>query len=133
MQAFLCTPADGQQQVTKTFGVGLRFDGSSKQARHQQGKKANQVLLYWSKRQQSLLNSENAQHGYEILQEQPELSGVQGTALLAAGLQDRSNIGQSAYLQLLTALKNSFQQEDRFKYALNVFQKHVDEAEQWWL
>ncbi|MFQ5977215.1 MAG: hypothetical protein ACE5OZ_03660 [Candidatus Heimdallarchaeota archaeon] len=113
-----------QTPVLRTYQVGLRFEGSTRETRRQHELTANQIIRELQQEARKKITSERVDQAIELLRSHPEWDGTQGAASLAKALGERSNLGQATWLLVLNAVKGVIDREAK----LQTFVERLDEA-----
>ncbi len=120
-----------QTPVIRTYQVGLRFEGQTRDVRRQQEVQANQIIRELQHTLHEKITAERAEQAITVLRRHPGWSGTTGAAKLAKVLADRSNIGQAAYLILLNAAKGVIDREQKLQVFLEFLRNDVDALVEW--
>ena len=112
-----------QASVTRTYTMGLRFEGAIRKDRRAKEQHANTIVRDLQKQIGKKITPERMDETLDFVREQKNHSGTKGAAVLAKKFNDRSNLGQVAYLTMLAAAKGTLDREKK----LQVFIKHLEE------
>jgi len=112
-----------QASVTRTYTMGLRFEGAIRKDRRAKEQHANTIVRDLQKQIGKKITPERMDETLDFVREQKNHSGTKGAAVLAKKFNDRSNLGQVAYLTMLAAAKGTLDREKK----LQVFIKRLEE------
>ena len=119
-----CVLPSLQAPVLRTYQVGLRFEGSTREARRQNEFTANQIIRELQQEARNKITTDRVDQTIELLRTHPEWEGTKGVAHLAKALGDRSNLGQATWLVVLNAAKGAIDRETK----LQTFIERLDES-----
>jgi len=112
-----------QASVTRTYTMGLRFEGAIRKDRRAKEQHANTIVRDLQKQIGKKITPERMDETLDFVREHKNHSGTKGAAVLAKKFNDRSNLGQVAYLTMLAAAKGTLDREKK----LQVFIKRLEE------
>ncbi len=120
-------------QVTRTYTTGLRFEGNNRKDRRNNELQANTIVCELQRQIRKKITEEKVDNTLDIFrqQQQPQLQGTKGAAVLAKEWNDRSNLGQVAYLTLLNAAKGAIDKEKKIATFINRLQQEPSAAIEW--
>ncbi len=116
-------PTSLTTKVTRTYTTGLRFEGKDAKERKAHEKQANNIITNLQRQIEEKITEEKVDRSLELIRAQPRLKGIKGAAVLAKEFNDRSNLGQVAYLAMLNAVKGTKDREEK----INTFIEHLKE------
>ncbi len=133
--AGVVTLPDINELVVRTYEVGLQFRGENKKEQLSNRFFANEIVRKLQYKAYDLLTPDVVQRADLIVRDRPQLRGTRGTATIRKNLGKGygSNLSQSSYLQLLAALKNQHQKEEKLKKFLKMLSNHPTELFEWLL
>ncbi len=120
-------------QVTRTYTTGLRFEGNNRKDRRNNELQANTIICELQQQIRKKITEEKVDSTLDIVrqQQQPQLQGTKGAAVLAKKYKDRSNLGQVAYLTLLNAAKGAIDREKKVATFIKRLQQEPSAAIEW--
>jgi hypothetical protein len=121
------------EQVTRSYVVGLRFPGQTAQERRSQELFAAAIVQGYQRELYQKLTPPQVERASQIVKDQPQLTGTTGSAILRRELGDCSNLGEAAYLPLLQTLKGMRDRQDKLQVFLDVLIANPHEFLTWYL
>ncbi|MFQ5976551.1 MAG: hypothetical protein ACE5OZ_00290 [Candidatus Heimdallarchaeota archaeon] len=110
-----CALPSLQAPVLRTYKVGLRFEGTTRELRRQNELTANQIIRELQQEARNKITTDRVDQAIELVRAHPEWEGTQGAAYLAKALDDRSNLGQATWLIMLNAAKGVIDRETKLQ------------------
>ncbi|MFQ5976928.1 MAG: hypothetical protein ACE5OZ_02205 [Candidatus Heimdallarchaeota archaeon] len=120
-----------QAPVLRTYEVGLRFKGSTRETRRQNELTANQIIRELQQEARNKITRARVDQTIELLRAHPEWDGTQGAAHLAKALGDRSNLGQATWLVVLNAAKGVIDRETKLQTFLDRLEESSEALVEW--
>lgn len=118
--------------VKRSYKVGLRFDEETPHKARDVEKQANTIVRrYQEIVQNKIVNQNMVDHAYELLDEDPSLSGTHGARHLAKKVGDGSNIGQVSTTYVISAVNGAIDRERKLSHLFDLFKKYPKEAVSW--
>ena len=115
--------------VKRAYKVGLRFDGDNPRETEKQ---ANAIVRRYQEIViDKIIDQPMVDTAYELLDDNPNLSGVRGARSLAKKVGDGSNIGQVSTIYALSAVKGAIDREEKLEKLFNLFDQYPEEAVSW--
>ncbi|MFQ5976812.1 MAG: hypothetical protein ACE5OZ_01620 [Candidatus Heimdallarchaeota archaeon] len=127
----LCALPSLQAPVLRTYQVGLRFEGSTRETRRQNELTANQIIRELQQEARSKITGARVDQAIDLLRTHPEWEGTQGAAHLAKALGDRSNLGQATWLVVLNAAKGVIDREVKLQTFLERLGESPEALVEW--
>jgi hypothetical protein len=117
--------------VTRTYTTGLRFEGTSRKNRRTNEQLANTIVCDLQKQIRTKITPDKMDKTLDVVREQKDLSGTKGAAVIAKLFNDRSNLGQVAYVTMLAAAKGTLDREKKIKAFINRLETEPTAAVEW--
>ena len=117
--------------VTRTYTVGLVFQGATRTEQRKNEKKANEIVRGLQQLINDKITAEKMDQTLELIRQEPTWQGTTGAAKIAAYFNDRSNIGQVAYLTMLNAAKGTIDKERKISCFINKLSEEPLSAVEW--
>ncbi len=121
------------QQVTRTYQVGMRFEGNSGKERRTNELKVARIVRNYQHELYHKITPKRVEIALKYVKENPELTGVQGVARLRPLLNDCSNLGEAAYLPLLEAVKGTIIRQKILQKAFEIQTQVPTTMVEWWV
>ncbi|MFX1512048.1 MAG: hypothetical protein ACFFCQ_05645, partial [Promethearchaeota archaeon] len=119
--------------VLRTYEVGLRFEGLSCTTRRKNQRRAIQIIKTLQQELWERLTPERVDQALTYIRTNPKVSGTTGAAHLAKLIQDRSNLGQAAWLLLLNAVKGVLDREKKLQLFLDLLVDNPTATVEWFV
>lgn len=119
------------EQVTRTYTVGLRFQGQDRTERRKNEIRANQILTDLQHEAFDLVEPHWFDVARNVCQDHPDRSGTYLSSHLGKKLHEQSNLGQVSRLQVVQMTQGVLDREDKFRKFLSLLDDHPDEALAW--
>ena len=100
MCGFLVLPVTLNTPVVHTYTVGVQCEGETRQERRVNELQANAIVKQLQEQATEKITFPAINTALTLVHNEPTLHGTSGAARLAQALQDRSNLGQIASLEL---------------------------------
>jgi hypothetical protein len=120
-----------QASVTRTYTTGLRFEGTNRKDRRTKEQQANAIVRDLQKQIGKKITPDRMDETIDFVREQKNHSGTKGAAVLAKKFNDRSNLGQVAYVTMLAAAKGTLDREKKLQVFINRLQEESTAAIEW--
>ena len=120
-----------QASVTRTYTTGLRFEGTNIKDRRAKEQQANTIVHNLQKQIGKKITPDRMDETIDFVREQKNHSGTKGAAVLAKRFNDRSNLGQVAYVTMLAAAKGTLDREKKLQVFINCLQEESTAAIEW--
>ena len=120
-----------QASVTRTYTTGLRFEGTSRKDRRAKEQQANTIVRDLQKQIGKKITPDRMDETIDFVREQRNHSGTKGAAVLAKLFNDRSNLGQVAYVTMLAAAKGTLDREKKIQAFINRLEEESIAAIEW--
>jgi hypothetical protein len=120
-----------QSPVTRTYTTGLRFEGTDRKERRAKEQQANTIVRDLQKQIGEKITPDRMDETLDFVREQKNHSGTKGAAVLAKKFNDRSNLGQVAYLTMLAAAKGTLDREKKITTFIARLQEEPTAAIEW--
>ena len=126
---------DIQESVTRSFEVGVQFQGESKRERLNARFLANDIVRQLQRESYNNLTPEVVIRADAIVRANPKLKGTRGSTKIrnTLGKGYSSNLSESYYLYLLNALKNMHRNEEKLTQFISLFSEHPQQLFEWLL
>ena len=120
-----------QSPVTRTYITGLRFEGTTRKDRRAKEQQANTIVRDLQKQISEKITPNKMNETIDFVRKQKNLSGTKGAAVLAKMFNDRSNLGQVAYVTMLTAAKGTLDRQKKITAFIARLQEEPTAAIEW--
>ena len=120
-----------QASVTRTYTTGLRLEGTTRKDRRTKEQQANTIVRDLQKQIGKKITQNRMDEALDFVREQKNHSGTKGAANLAKLFNDRSNLGQVAYMTMLAAAKGTLDREKKIQAFVNRLEEESKAAIEW--
>lgn len=108
--------------ITRTYTVGLCFEGADRKERRQNELRANKIIRGLQDQISEKINPEKMDETLELVGREGSLSGTRGATTIAKHFGDRSNLGQVAYVTMLAAANGTLDRERKIQTFIEFLQ-----------
>ncbi|MHA2272833.1 MAG: hypothetical protein ACXACI_13285 [Candidatus Hodarchaeales archaeon] len=126
-------PPSLETEVTRTYRVGMRFNGVSREERRHQEREANKIIRELQQAIREKITPERLDQTITLLREEPALKGTTGAAYVGAAIKDRSNLGQVTCLTMLNAAKGVLDRERKLETFLDLLENDPVARVEWFV
>ena len=126
-------PLTLETPVTRTYTVGLRFEGHTRIERRANELQASMIIRELQQTVVEKITPGKMDCVLKLVRDQPTLTGTKGASRVAELYADRSNIGQVAYLAMLNAAKGVIDRELKLEAFLKLLSKEPFAAVEWFI
>ena len=120
-----------EQTVKRTYTIGVRFEGSTREQRRQNELRANNIIKGLQQTIGEIITPAKMDEALEFIRQKGKMSGTKGAATLASYFKDRTNLGQVAYVTMLAAANGTLDRERKIRQFIQFLQEDQPAAVEW--
>jgi hypothetical protein len=120
-----------KQRVNRTYTIGVRFEGTKRKERRKKELRANKIIKELQQTIREKITPTKMDETLALVRQEKNLSGTKGAAKLAAHFEDRSNLGQTAYLAMLAAANGTLDRERKIRHFCLLLEEKPVAAIEW--
>ena len=120
-----------QEQVLRTYDVGVRFLDIDRKERRKAEIKANAIIKELQQEAFSRITPVTVEKTLQMVRADKTITSLFGVSTLTKTTGDRDNLSQISYIQLLGRAESTVENEQKAKKFISFLQEHPAEAVSW--
>ena len=120
-----------ERRVKRTYTIGARLEGITRKQRRINELRANDIIRELQQTIGNIITPTKMDETIQFVHQEKNMSGTKGAAKLAAYFEDRSNLGQIAFVTMLAAANGTLDRERKIRQFCTFLQEDQPASVEW--